>query len=286
MHSDPESCLPMETEVHAIALDSALLASRRPLFAPCLPSTCSRACVQSPCGSLRFIILTVLNRGEVAVVGHCKFADMLYSSDELVVVVCFFSKTASILSTAATGQSVKSVYAFIHYAFGGVSATRASPLWCSTSASGPTRRVPPPRGSPPRCPSRAFPSFSARSSLIFFYEAFPHSEVRRLWALLWSGPLSLLRWVCVLFCGPPFAVSTSSGADGRVSRLRSSSPTAIVFSIPSLLCTCSVESQCTRAVGRVSRPRSSTWTYSFFVFLPFHCSRVCGSRVAPLCLPF
>ena len=24
----------------------------------------------------------------------------------------------------------------------------------------------------------------------------------------------------------------------------------------------------------------------FFVFLPFHCSRVCGSRVAPLCLPF
>ena len=30
MHSDPESCLPMETEVHAIALDSAPLASRRP----------------------------------------------------------------------------------------------------------------------------------------------------------------------------------------------------------------------------------------------------------------
>ena len=122
--------------MHAIALDSAPLASRRPLFAPCLPSTCSRACVQSPCGSLRLITLTVLNRGELAVVGHCKFAGMLYSSDELVVVVCFFSKTASIISTTATGQSVKSVFAFIVYHFGGVSATRAFALWCSTSASG------------------------------------------------------------------------------------------------------------------------------------------------------
>ena len=108
MHTDPESCLPKETEVHANALDSAAtcdaglclttilqrcvypatrcqapLTSRRPLFAPCLPSTFSPTCVQSPCGSLGFITLTVLNRGEVAVVGHCKFAEMLYSSDEL-----------------------------------------------------------------------------------------------------------------------------------------------------------------------------------------------------------
>ena len=30
------------------------------------------------------------------------------------------------------------------------------------------------------------------------YETLPHSEVRRLWALFQSGPLSLLRWVCVL----------------------------------------------------------------------------------------
>ena len=172
-------------------------------------------------------------------------------------------------TTTAFGPYANSFFVFNHYAFGGVSATRAFALWCSTSASGRTRRVPPPRGSPPRCPSRAFPSSSASSSLFFFYEAFPHSEVRRLWALLWSGPLSLLLWVCVLFCGPLFATGTSSGADGRVSRLRSSSPTAIVFSIPSFLCTCSAESQCTRAVGRVSRPRSSTWTYSFLYSFHF-----------------
>ena len=61
----------------------APLASRRSLFAPCLPSTFFPTCVQSPCGSLGFITLTVLNRGEIAVVGHCKFAEMLYSSDEL-----------------------------------------------------------------------------------------------------------------------------------------------------------------------------------------------------------
>ena len=140
---------------------------------------------------------------------------------------------------------------FNHYAFGGVSATRAFALWCSTSASGPTRRVPPPRGSPPRCPSRAFPSSSASSSLFFFYEAFPHSEFRRLWALLWSGPLSLLLWVCVLFCGPLFATGTSSGADGRV-----------------------------------SRPRSSTWTYSFFCISSislFTCMRIaCSSSLSSL----
>ena len=70
-------------------------------------------------------------------------------------------------------------------------------LWHSTSASGPNRRVPPPRGFPPRCPSRAFPASSVSSSTLSLYEAFPHSEVRRLWALFQSGPLSLLycvRW--------------------------------------------------------------------------------------------
>ena len=137
-----------------------------------------------------------------------------------------------------------------------------SALWHSTSASGPNRRVPPPRGLPPRCPSRAFPSSSVSSSPFSLYEAFPHSEVRRLWALLWSGPLSLLSWVRGLSCGPLSATGISSGADGRVSRLRSTSPSAIVFRIPSLLCSCSAVSQCSGAVGRVSRPRSSTRTCS------------------------
>ena len=133
------------------------------------------------------------------------------------------------------------------------------------------------------------PSLRPRLVLRFssFTEAFPHSEVRRLWALFWSGPLSLLLWVCVLFCGPLFATSTSSGADGRVSRLRSSSCLQQSFSVSPHSCVRVPRSLSVQ--GRsdcVSRPRSSTWTYSFFVFLPFHCSRVCGSRVAPLCLPF
>ena len=83
--------------------------------------------------------------------GHCKFAEMLYSSDELVVVVCFFSKNASVISTTATRQSVKSVYAFIHYAFEGVCATSAIRtvalhfdhgvgLACSAAAMVPPRR--------------------------------------------------------------------------------------------------------------------------------------------------
>ena len=63
-------------------------------------------------------------------------------------------------------------------------------------------------------------------------------------------------------CGPLCATGISSGADGRVSRLRLSSPSAIAFSIPSLLCVSSAVSQCTGAVGRVSRPRSRTSTFS------------------------
>ena len=151
-------------------------------------------------------------------------------------------------------------------------------LWHSTSASGPNRRVPPPRGLLPRCPSGAFPSSSVSSSPLSLYEAFPHSEVRRLWALLWSGPLSLLSWVRGLSCCPLCATGISSGADGRVSRLRSTSPSAIVFSIPSLLCSC----------GRsdVFPDRVRVRGQSLFVLLSFHCSRVCGSHATPLCFPF
>ena len=79
--------------------------------------------------------------------GHCKFAEMLYSSDELVVVVCFFSKTASIISTTATGQFVKSVYAFIHYVFGAsVLQVQFALFGTPLRLRGRARRVPPPRG--------------------------------------------------------------------------------------------------------------------------------------------
>ena len=53
-------------------------------------------------------------------------------------------------------------------------------------------------------------------------------------------------------------VGASFGADGRVSRLRSTSPTAIVSSTSSLSRIASAESLRTGVVGRVSRPRTST----------------------------
>ena len=165
-----------------------------------------------------------------------------------------------------------------------------SALWHSTSASGLNRRGPPPRGLPPRCPSRAFPSSSVSSSTLSLYEAFPHSEVRRLWALFQSGPLSLLSWVRGLSCGSLCATGISSGADGCFSRLRLTSPSAIAFSIPSLLWMCSAVSQCTGAVGRVSRPRSSTSTFSLsciYSISLFSCMRfTCNSSRFSLFLSF
>ena len=59
-------------------------------------------------------------------------------------------------------------------------------------------------------------------------------------------------------------MGTSPGADGRVSRLRSSPPTAIVSSTSSLSRVASAESLRSGAVGCVSRPRSSTWRSSLF----------------------
>ena len=124
-----------------------------------------------------------------------------------------------------------------------------------------------------------FPSSIVSSSLGFFYEAFPHSEVRRLWTILWCSPLSLL--VCVhVPCGTLlYAVCTSSGADGRVPRLRSSSPTAIVSSTSSLSRIASSESLRSGAVGCVTRPRSSTWRSSLFSISFLFLSCILADRV-------
>ena len=133
----------------------------------------------------------------------------------------------------------------------------------STSASGQNRRVPPPRGLPPPLPISGLP---LRPRVVLrpspFTRRFLIPRFAACGPLFQSGPLSLLSWVRGLSCGPLCATGISSGADGRVSRLRLSSPSAIAFSVPSLLCMSSAVSQCTGAVGRVSRPRSRTSTFS------------------------
>ena len=160
------------------------------------------------------------------------------------------------------GPYVNSFFEFTHYAFGGVCATSAIRTLALHFGFGAEQACSAAARVTSSLPISGLPFVFGSSSLLFFYEAFPHSEVRRLWAILWvvHSPF----FYCVLVpCGTLlYAVVTSSGADGRVSRLRSTSPSAIVFSIPSFLCTCSGSLSCTGAVGRVSRPRSSTWTFS------------------------
>ena len=135
-------------------------------------------------------------------------------------------------------------------------------LWHSTSASGPSRRVPPPRGSPPRCPSRAFPSKTVSSSLCFFYEAFPHSEVRCLWTILWCGPLfpSSLR-TCSLRHSP---MRGGYFFWGRRMCFPSAVKLAYCHRFQYVLSFTYSFRLRTGAVGRVSRPRSSTWRSSLF----------------------
>ena len=85
--------------------------------------------------------------------------------------------------------------------------------------------------------------FLARLALFWFpYEATPHAEVRRRRTSLRPGPFSLLH--CLLLPCPVrlFAKGVASGADGRSSRLRSSSCLAIVFFTSSFLPSCSTGS--------------------------------------------
>ena len=86
---------------------------------------------------------------------------------------------------------------------------------------------------------------------------FRHPVISSVQLLPYSPQCMPRQWVHD--CGTHlFAVGTSSGADGRVSRQRSTSPTAIVSSTSSLSRIASAESLRTGAVGRVSRPRTST----------------------------
>ena len=102
-------------------------------------------------------------------------------------------------TTTAFGPYENSMFEFNHYASGGVRATSTLVLVPSTSTSGSNRRVPPPRGLPPRTPLSGIPFVRvySRSALFLPHEAFPHAEGRRLRirascgsALPSSGPTS------------------------------------------------------------------------------------------------
>ena len=152
-------------------------------------------------------------------------------------------------------------------------------LWHSTSASGPNRRVPPPRGSPPRCPSRAFPSSSVSSSLLSLYEAFLIPRFVASWPS--SGVVhspfffGYVFFFAVLYARQvPLPVQTDVfPVCGRLHLLPSCSvsPHSCVC-VPRCL---SVQERSDVFPDRV-RVRGHI---HFLVSLPFHCSRVCGSHV-------
>ena len=120
----------------------------------------------------------------------------------------------------------------------------------STSTTGSNRRVPPPRGLPPRHPSLGIPFHFVKRYGLLRVQSDPHAEVRRLRIRRQKGPLSLLPRLFVPCLLRLCAGVTSFGAVGRVSRLRRRSTTAIAHRTSSLLCTSSAKSMCTGAAGR------------------------------------
>ena len=165
---------------------------------------------------------------------------------------------------------MKSVYAFIHYAFGGVKAPSISVLGSSTSATESARRFPPPRGSILAARLWASPSGSSSRSLFLIRgytscrgwpPADPFLGVR--------SPFFIGYFFCV-----QFVFSQGVWVPGQTdvpSRLRSTSSTAIVSSTSSLSRITSAESAVHRG-GRTCFPTAveyiakSTFPY-FFPFL-------------------
>ena len=150
---------------------------------------------------------------------------------------CTGSPTLS-SSTTPSGASVLQVHSALQH---------------STSASGPFRRVPPPRGFPPRCPSRAFPSSSGSSLSFCLYEALPHSEVRRRWTLVQERstlPSLLCTWT--FFRSPMRVMEWLPGQTDVFPVCGSTSTLAIALCISSLLWMSSAGMQSSGAVERVS----------------------------------
>ena len=172
---------------------------------------------------------------------------------------------------------MKSVYAFIHFAFGGVKAPSISVIGSSTSTTGSARRVPPPRGSLLAARLWASPSGSSSRSLFLTRgytscRGWPPADPFLAWV---RSPFFIGYFFCVQFVFPRGV--WVPGQTDVLSRLRSTSPTAIVSSTSSLSRTTSAESLRTGAVGRVSRLRSSISRSPLFrtpsLFL-FACSRI------------
>ena len=110
---------------------------------------------------------------------------------------------------------MKSVYAFIHYAFGGVKAPSISVLGSSTSTTGAGQACSAATRVPPRRPSLGIPFW-----LVWPFSV-PHTRLHLMPRLAASGPisrlgpLSLLHWVFLLRPVRLSARSMGFGADGR-----------------------------------------------------------------------
>ena len=169
---------------------------------------------------------------------------------------------------------MKSVYAFIHYAFGSVKAPSISVLGSSTSTTGSARRVPPPRRVAPRRPSLGIPFWLVLPFSVLHARLHLMPRLAASGPISRLGPLSLLHWVFLLRPVRLSARSVGSGADGRAF------PSAVdfvychrfqyVFSFSYNFR--GVPSDVFPDCGRVYRE------VHFSVLLPFSCLRVGGSH--------
>ena len=124
-------------------------------------------------------------------------------------------------TTTAEGLYANSFFELNHYAIGGVRAQALSVLVLSTSTTGSSRRVPPPRGSRLAVPARDTPFVFLELARWLRTRRFHAKWIRCRRPASGTGPLSLRLCLRLHFCRRLYAVGTCSRASGRVSRARS-----------------------------------------------------------------
>ena len=189
-------------------------------------------------------------------------------------------------TTTAKGLYANFFFVLNHYAFGGVRAQALSVLVLSTSTTGSSRRVPPPRGSRLAVP--------ARGSLFVFLQVVRWLRTRRFHArwircrrpVSGTGPLTLRLCLRLHFCRRLRAVGTCSRASGGVSRARlSTSSTSLFPRLAQLRCTspsrsATAHSRCPRSFGPEASFTEWLGRFNHWIWVEITCPAFLG---VPLC---
>ena len=177
---------------------------------------------------------------------------------------CLLLGTFATCGTTTAKELYANSFELNHYAFGSVRAQALSVLVLSTSTTGSSRRVPPPRGSRLAVPARDTPFVFPWVARWLRTRRFHVWWIRCRRPVSGTGPLPLRLCLRLHFCRRLCAVGMCSRASGRASRARSTPSLAIAAHMSSSLKVPCTVTQSTGRLEEFSRTRLSTSSTPLF----------------------